>query len=185
MLRQPLTHAVGVSAARVLVVGIGVAVSAHALGDECTPLTAGLRSRLAETPADQTVAVVIELKSKADLSVLDGLSERDRRRALVPALRRHAETQQRDLRAHLAAQGAQDLKTLWMINALAAQVRPAVVWSLCARPEIGRIDLDRRTASPLRGGRTMRPSSPTRLVSAHSATRAAATVATPEARILC
>jgi len=116
------------------VVCTGTAAVAGAMGD-------GLPAPPGMPAPEEEIAIFIELAEKADLGQLRGLPRAYRRRALPNVLRSHAEKSQAPLIEILKAQGAHDLRTVWVSNLLAARVPAKVAESLRERPEVASIRL--------------------------------------------
>jgi hypothetical protein len=117
-------------------------------------LDAFLAARLADAP--DRVAVLVEPAAlpAPERLALPGAGERlpraDRHVRAVTALRANAERAQAGvlaaLRAAEASGAARELEPLWIANLVRAEVTPALLGELAARPDVARVRLDRPVA---------------------------------------
>ncbi|HWH13102.1 MAG TPA: hypothetical protein VNT51_00020, partial [Miltoncostaeaceae bacterium] len=111
-------------------------------------MSPALAARLAQTPADAGIPVLVTLRAQ-----VDGAEYAGRRAALVTALRRTAARTQPDVLAQVDG----PVRRFWIVNGFALRATPAEVGVLAADPEVATIELDRpvrvaeaRTANVLR-----------------------------------
>jgi bacillopeptidase F len=104
----------------------------------------------AEAPGDDALAVLVTLREAPDLRALERGELRGRRRALVAALRSHADRAERPLRRWLRGRGAQRVESLWIANALAVTASRGTIRALAARPEVASLRADAVYALPPR-----------------------------------
>lgn len=99
-------------------------------------------------PQDE-IAVIASLSDKVDLRLfkLEDRSKRDTR--LVKALKEKAAATQGTHRVFLQNQGAQQIRELWVINAIAVTARVSVIRQLASRPGIESIRLDSTLQAPV------------------------------------
>jgi hypothetical protein len=82
------------------------------------------------------------------LSALRAADRHQRRAALVEALRARTESSQRAARGFLERSGVTEVRSLWIINALAARVHPSVARALPGVPGVQRLALDQALQAP-------------------------------------
>jgi bacillopeptidase F len=107
--------------------------------------------RHALTTADTTaeIPVIVTLNNQVKPGAFSHLAEgRQRRNAVIKALRQQSEESQQELRRFLKAVGVRQLKPLWTINGLAFPATPALIAALEARPEVAEIRLDGTIPAP-------------------------------------
>jgi subtilisin family serine protease len=98
-------------------------------------------------PGDK-VPVIIHFADRVDLKSFAHRSDRAAARAeMVWGMRDQARRSQGPLQGFLRRQGA-ELTELWLINALAVQVPPALVATLAAWPGVAAVELDGQVAPP-------------------------------------
>ncbi|MFZ5622641.1 MAG: S8 family serine peptidase [Pseudomonadota bacterium] len=92
------------------------------------------------------VPVIVRLRDPASASIdMQAFRQDDRsarRRALVQALRSRAVRSQPSMAATLLRQGGRQLRALWLINGLAAQLPAAAIRTLSTHPQVESIGLD-------------------------------------------
>jgi uncharacterized repeat protein (TIGR01451 family) len=116
------------------------------------PVEPSLLRALAESELDGRVEeylpVIITLRDQTDLSAaLDGASSIEETRArIVSALQATASRSQESLLTYLeeakAAGTVERYAQLWIVNAIAVQAQPTVIYEIAARPEVASIHLD-------------------------------------------
>ena len=116
----------------------------------CAAMTEELRGSLARKPFEE-VSVIVHFAERPDLSRIGQVARDQRRTALAEMLREHAKETQAEMRAYLERQGARNLETLWLKNALAATASAETIKSLCGWPGVARIALDIEVAGPRPG----------------------------------
>lgn len=116
----------------------------------CAVMTEDLRYSVARQSVEE-VSVIIQFAKRSDLSRIGEVPRDQRRTALTEMLRDHAKETQAEMRAYLERQGARNLETLWLKNALAATASAKTIKSLCGWPGIARIVLDSEVAGPRPG----------------------------------
>ncbi len=113
--------------------------SAQSLAAEISPELQSVLSRA--SPRDD-IAVIVRFQGAVAPQAADERPRRERRRALVQALRAHADSRQRPVRAMLQSLGSRKVRDLWAINALAMTLPSRSVEVLAARPEVRSVTLD-------------------------------------------
>ena len=118
---------------------LALSLTINARADALDPqLQAVLQSRA----ANDKIPVIITLSDKADVTSVPKGAKHLRRAGLVRLLKSKAEKAQAPLKASLKSEGAERLVSLWIINGIAAKLRPATIKKLAARPDIESIQLD-------------------------------------------
>ncbi|MFZ2650960.1 MAG: hypothetical protein WA210_12740, partial [Burkholderiaceae bacterium] len=122
------------SAAGLLLVAAGLAQAA-----EVSPV---LERAMAARGTHADTAVIVRFTDPLDLEpyVVADRGERDNR--LLLALKERAARNRAAVEPLLAAQGAERIKDLWIVNGLAATLPAVAVKQLAAHPGVARIDLD-------------------------------------------
>ena len=112
---------------------------------------AALAAAVARTPADGLVDVIIRLRGATQpASLVTGRGARERE--VVDGLRARAAASGAPILALLRARALAGLVAsatpLWIIDGIAARVRPSVVAELAARPEVASVALDQVVTAP-------------------------------------
>ena len=115
-----------------------------------------LEKRLSQKASDgDLMPVIVELEERVSPSAVGANApERDRRargRAVVKALKDHAERTQKPIRAQLAqddAAEARNVQPLWVVNAIALEANEKVIRNLAQRPDVREVRADRSIAPP-------------------------------------
>jgi subtilisin family serine protease len=108
-----------------------------------------LREALAAAGPEGAVSIVVTLADRVDLAAFGELDRHARRARVVEALSVRAGAAQAGLRALLAARGATEVRPLWIINGVAARVKPDLAATIAALPEVAEVRLDRRLRAPV------------------------------------
>ena len=119
-----------------LLVVIG-AVAASA-GDESRDLQKALQS----LGPDDEIAVIVRLSDKADISPFKHKDKGRRRADIIKALKDKAEKTQGPVRIFLEKKKAKKIKSLWVINGIAAAVPASLVNDLANFPGVEAVTLD-------------------------------------------
>ncbi len=98
--------------------------------------------------AAEPVSVIIRMAERPSLPVPGPANRKTARKNLVSSLRGQAERSQKDLLAFLSANGATDIRSLWIINAVAATVPPDLIPVLSARPDVESVEPDATVTQP-------------------------------------
>jgi bacillopeptidase F len=107
-----------------------------------------LQSVLQSAKAEEKVSVIITLSDRVDLGRFKGRRDPKNRASLNRSLRQKtAQTQQR-LRRRLRNLNAQNVKSLWIINGLAATVPAKVINDIINEPGIETVTLDHTLSAP-------------------------------------
>ncbi|MCB8954319.1 MAG: S8 family serine peptidase [Ardenticatenales bacterium] len=109
--------------------------------NEYNKLDASLAEAIAGRPPDALVDVIIHLRDEVDLRPIRHLPQPlARRQALIATLQATAAAAQTSLLADLSARpDAENVRSLWITNAVAARVSVATLAALSARPDIAQI----------------------------------------------
>ena len=130
--------------------GTAAAMAGGAVSAARPTLTPELGAARAAAPPDERLPILIEMREHPDFASLHrrvaGMAAADRRRLVVNTLRAQAGRSQAEVLAELiSAQHdghAAQVRPLWFINAVAADVTPAELDRLAARPDIEAITYD-------------------------------------------
>ena len=144
---------IGSIAVALLTLAVLPASAGPAAADALTP---ALRERLAGARPDERIPVVVLMAEFPDtirmLENIRGLNRAARRARVVAAMKDLAERSQRPVRQVLALETdsgrVRDVRILWGVNGLAADVTPDVIEQLAALPEVDRLIYDRATPHP-------------------------------------
>ena len=108
-----------------------------------------LQQRMAAAGPDNEVPVIIHFAERLDMQPFAHRRDRAAARAeMVRGLREHARRSQGPLQNFLRQQGTAP-RELWLINALAVQVPPALVATLAAWPGVAAVELDGQVPRPV------------------------------------
>jgi bacillopeptidase F len=119
---------------------------------EAAVISRDLERAMASRGTHADTAIIVRFVDPIDLGSLTVTDRRARDGRIVVALQRSAQRHRAALEPWLAAEGAQGIRDLWIINGLAATLPAVAVRKLAADPGIARIDLD----SFVQGGRPQR-----------------------------
>lgn len=111
-------------------------------------ITPELAQQLATTPPGQTLPVIIQLANRVDLRTLPAARQGQRDNSVLKSLKNRATQTQGPLVAAIAGEGAARTRQLWIVNAVAVELRPAAINRLAQLPGIGRIGLDATVSQP-------------------------------------
>ena len=107
-----------------------------------------LQQRMAAAGLDNRVPIIVHFADRLDVQPFAHRRDRAAARAeLVRGLREHARRSQGPLQNFLRQQGTTP-RELWLINALAVQVPPALVATLAAWPGVAAVELDGQVPRP-------------------------------------
>ena len=115
--------------------------------------------RLTAAPADADALIIFASADKTLSPLAPDANYKVRRAALVDALRAHADTTQRDVRAWLDANGIA-YRSYWIANVIEARLPPSALAALGARSDVLRIESNVRIPLSLPAGATRGPASP-------------------------
>jgi subtilisin family serine protease len=102
-----------------------------------------LRSVLESVAASEDISILITLSNKADLDRAKREKDKRRRRSrIIEELKDKADLTHGPLKALLQSRGSKRLKSLWIINGIAATVPAWTVTELAGLPEVERVGLD-------------------------------------------
>lgn len=131
---------------------IGTLVSVLLLNGSATQAAAlapELRQRMEAAGPGGKVPVIVHFAERLDVQAFAHRSDRAAARAgMVRGLRDHARRSQGPLQAFLRQQGTEPSE-LWLINALAVRVPPALVETLTAWPGVAAVELDGQVPRPV------------------------------------
>jgi VCBS repeat-containing protein len=111
-------------------------------------VTPELAQQLATAPPGQTLPVIIQLANRVDLRNLPAAKHSQRDNGVLQSLKSRATQTQGPLLAAIAGEGTTHARQLWIVNAVAADLRPAAINRLALLPGIGRIGLDATVSQP-------------------------------------
>lgn len=99
--------------------------------------------RQALAAPDEPLAVIVALKSRADLSVATQTTDPlARRRNVISALQSTAQTTQAGVKNVLAQNQARDVQSLWIVNSVAAKTTLSTILTLAAREDVAMVRQD-------------------------------------------
>jgi hypothetical protein len=113
-----------------------------------TPLDPRLSSLLDVQPAAEDIPFILTLTEQADARVWVQERGPRRRQAMIKELRQHAEGSQREIKAFLRQQGVRQLRSLWLLNAVAGRADAATLQRLAEWPQIAQLQLDEGPTIP-------------------------------------
>jgi subtilisin family serine protease len=94
------------------------------------------------------IGVIITFADRINPNSYRHLPGKNRRDALVKALRDRATNSQGELRRFLQEQGGRDIQSLWIINALACRIKPELLERIAAHPGVEEVRPDDTITSP-------------------------------------
>lgn len=113
-------------------------------------LRGDLASRLSDAGPRERIHVIVTMRLQLGVGLSGVMTSSDA--AVVPALRAHARSAQRGLRAYLRAAhrvgSAGRFTPLWVSDGLSVAATPAVIRTLTARPDVASVQLDDVTITP-------------------------------------
>lgn len=111
-----------------------------------------VRQTLAALRANETITVIVALKSQADLSKIRDRNRRIRLKRIVRTLRNRANATQRQIRNLLQTRRGQGkvarVRYFWVLNGLAVTATGDVIQELAALPEVRLITPNRTIRAP-------------------------------------
>jgi serine protease AprX len=124
------------------------------------PLQAGvvdseLEAQLEAIAPNQLVSVIVTLKTRANTNAFKHKDKAQRRAKIVQAMHDHANLKQPALLAFLKANGATNIKPLWIINSIAAKVPASMIRKLAKRPGVARVYTDATLSVPVSGATSL------------------------------
>jgi bacillopeptidase F len=132
-----------------ILIALALLLSWRTTGLWAASLDAPLRHALTTADTTAEIPVIVTLNNQVKPGDFRHLAEgRQRRNAVIRALRQQSEESQRELRRFLKAGGVRQLKPLWIINGLAFPATPELIAALEARPEVAEIRLDGTIPAP-------------------------------------
>jgi len=118
-------------------------------------LSEGLSKTLENMTPDDSVDIIISLKTKANIqSIIKEKNPKFRRERLIRALRKNAKTTQARLSNLSTKVGVKNLKSIWLTNSIAATVPVSLLPYLLEIDEIDIIKLDAKVQGPKNRVRT-------------------------------
>jgi VCBS repeat-containing protein len=124
------------------------------------PLQAGivdseLETQLKTIAPNQLVSIIVTLKTRADTNAFKYKDKAQRRTKIVQAMHDHANLKQPALLAFLKANGATNIKQLWIINSVAAKVPASMIRKLAKRPGVAKVYADATLSVPVSGATSL------------------------------
>jgi serine protease AprX len=118
-----------------------------------SPLDVELRAALDQASASSRLAVIVEYRAAVDghtlRAALAEATHEERRHAVVRQLTTQARERSARILAQAEAGKAEELRDLWIINAVALRAERALISQLAALPEVTRIRLDGVMLAPI------------------------------------
>ena len=93
-------------------------------------------------PPTEMVAVIITVVPRSALGQFKGLSKAQKRAGIALALRSHAQIAQAQILDRLRVRNSRRIRSLWIANAIAAEVPAAAISEIASLPGVDRIQLD-------------------------------------------
>jgi bacillopeptidase F len=118
---------------------------------ECEARTSSLRLEqvLQSLGPDEEVSVIVSFSDKVKINDFRHGERKDRRSAMIKALRQNADGLQGPLRVFLGSKGkAKNIHELWLVNALAVTLPAAIVPQLVSWPGVESVRLDSSISAP-------------------------------------
>jgi len=110
-------------------------------------ISPGLQQHLTTAPAGQKLPVHIVLKEQFDRdllnSLVDGMPKAQRRVEVARILKEFSVEQQAGVLGYLATTDAENIQSLWVVNAVYCEATPAVIQYLSERSEVSYVNYDR------------------------------------------
>lgn len=110
-----------------------------------------LEAQLKTIKPNQLVSVIITLNTRANTNAIIDNDKVQRRAKIVRAMRDHANLKHPALLTFLKANGATQIKPLWIINSIAAKVPASLIRKLAKRPAVASVHMDATLSVPLSG----------------------------------
>jgi len=110
---------------------------------------AELQALLSSLGPQEEVAVIVTMWDRVDTAGFAEKNKSLRRTNLIKSLKDKAEKTQASLRTFAEAQGARRIMPLWIINGLGLTGRPGLIQALARRPDVDRIELDKKIEEPV------------------------------------
>jgi serine protease AprX len=136
--------------------GIVVAAAAAlcmASAADAGSISAELQATLQTARATDQIAIIVSYRSRTDVRALaKSLREADRklrRRTLAATLKQSGADASATLQELATAQGAVNVRLLWVANAVAMDARPALIEQLAADPAVLQVRLDEQYPAPV------------------------------------
>lgn len=107
-----------------------------------------LQTRLAAAAPGDSIPVIVSLADRVDASRFRTGVKSQRRHSLVQALRAKAAGSQPPLVSLMQGRGGKRVKSLWAVNAIAADLPVAAIEALARHPAVARIRLDAVVPAP-------------------------------------
>jgi len=122
---------------------LGLAAQPAAIGDKLSAL-------LISVDADVEIPVIATLAERVNPGQFKGLEKAAARSALIKALQDKAATSQGELVRFLHQNNGRNIRSLWIINAVAVTLKPQAVYALANNPAIASINYDDMLAAPVK-----------------------------------
>ena len=101
-----------------------------------------VNSLIQSSKASEKISVIVTLKAKADLEMIQEQNKSKRRAKILNALKNNANVSQKALNAWLKKNDVAGWKLLWMINAVATELPAGKIHQLAKREDVATITLD-------------------------------------------
>jgi serine protease AprX len=126
------------------------------------PLQAGvvdaeLETQLENISPNQMVSIIVTLNTRANTNAIKDKNKGQRRAKIIKEMHTHANLKQPIVIAFLKANGATDIKSLWITNSLAAKVPANLIRKLAKRPGVARVYMDATLSAPVSNGALLAP----------------------------
>ena len=118
---------------------------------------AELESQLENSSPSQMVSVIVTLKTRANTNAFKDKNKALRRAKIIKEMHNHANLKQPVILAFLKANGATDIKSLWITNSLAAKVPASLIRKLANRPGVARVYRDATLSAPISNATSFAP----------------------------
>jgi subtilisin family serine protease len=109
-------------------------------------ISPSLQEHLTKAQADQKLPVHVVLKEQFDKellnSLVDGMPRAQRRVEVARILKGFSAGRQAGVLEYLATTNAENVQSLWVVNAVYCEATPAVIQALSARPEVNYVNYD-------------------------------------------
>jgi serine protease AprX len=132
----------GTAACAVFIVLASAVCQAGVIGPELEKLLPSLGSQ-------EEVSVIVTLADRVDVTKFKEKDKDRRRIGLIQSLLQKAEETQGPLKGFLKDHGIREVSSLWIINGLTLKARPALIQRLAKRPDVDRVELDKKIQAPV------------------------------------
>lgn len=114
-----------------------------------------LDKQIKKLNAIEMVPVIISLNTRANTNSIADKNKISRRTKIIRALRTHADAKQPAILTFIRANGATDVKPLWINNSIAAKVPARLIRAIARRPAVAKVSFDATLSATTSGGQSL------------------------------